>query len=97
VRAAGPAAPDEQRLGAASALSGARALYGAALLLAPRRALGMRGGAVDTRVRAFALVLGARNLLEAAILHRHPRRGWALAGAAVDAAHAASMVGGGGR
>jgi hypothetical protein len=85
-------APGEPRLASASALSGARALYGMALLLVPRRALGIRGDALDSRARAFALVLGARNLLEAAILRRHPQRGFALGGAAVDAAHAASMV-----
>jgi hypothetical protein len=61
-------------------------------VLAPRRTLGVAGGAVDRRLRVFALALGARNLAEAAILRRHPERGWALGGAAVDAAHATSMV-----
>jgi hypothetical protein len=75
-----------------SAISCARALYGAALLLAPRRALGVPGDAIEARLRAFARVLGARNLLEAAILRRHPTRAWAIGGAAVDAAHAASML-----
>jgi hypothetical protein len=39
-----------------------------------------------------ARVLGARHLVQAAVLTTHPRPGWRLAGAAVDGVHAASMV-----
>jgi hypothetical protein len=70
----------------------ARGLYGAALLLAPRRALGSDARALDGSTRVFARLLGLRNLAEASLLARHRTRGWALAGAAVDGAHAATMA-----
>jgi hypothetical protein len=73
-------------------VSVARALYGGVLVLAPHRALGVGGGALDGRLRMFAALLGARNLAEAAILSRHPTRRWTLAGATVDAAHTATMM-----
>jgi hypothetical protein len=84
--------PPAARVAAPRWLFAARALYGGALVLAPRHALGVRVGELDGRMRTFARVLGARNLAEAALLRAHPSRGWALAGAAVDATHAATMV-----
>jgi hypothetical protein len=44
-------------------------------------------------VRAFARVLGLRQLAEAMLLARHRRSGrWPLAGAAVDAVHAVTVA-----
>ncbi|PZS06759.1 MAG: hypothetical protein DLM64_15985 [Solirubrobacterales bacterium] len=64
-----------------------RVLHGSALLLAPvGDPLGDRGA------RVFARVLGARQLLQAAVVRPGSARGQVLAGAAVDGAHAASMV-----
>lgn len=69
----------------------ARAGYGAVLLLAPGRVLSrLAGTALDRTTVRVARVLGVRHLVQAAALLRHPR--WRPAGAAVDAAHAASMV-----
>ncbi len=47
---------------------------------------------VDRGARVFARVLGARHLIQAAITSREDTRGWVLAGAAVDATHAATMA-----
>jgi hypothetical protein len=70
----------------------ARAAYGAVLLLAPARALGALARApLDRPTVAVARLLGARQLVQAALLARHPGLRWRLAGAAVDGAHAASM------
>ncbi len=70
-----------------------RAVYGAGLLLAPPRALSALSRApLDAVSVRVARVLGARHLLQALVLWARsgPRRH--LAGAAVDAAHAASML-----
>lgn len=74
-------------------LEAARAVYGAGLLLAPRRALvaGLRSS-LDTPTVGVARVLGFRQLAQAAVLATHPGPRWRLAGAAVDGLHAASMV-----
>jgi hypothetical protein len=74
-------------------LEAARALYGAGLLLAPSQALA-RGARspLDRPAVVVARVLGARDLLQAAILWERPAPRWRLSGAAVDAAHAASML-----
>ena len=77
----------------AEALCAVRAAYGLALLGAPRRALGgALLGAQEPGAVAFARVLGARQLAEAALLARRPGQRLLLAGAAVDAAHGASML-----
>jgi hypothetical protein len=74
-------------------LCAARAVYGLALLAMPRRALGGRHlGAAEPGADAFARVLGARQLAEALLLRGRPARRLLLAGVAVDAAHALSML-----
>lgn len=70
-----------------------RASYGLAQLLAPNavaRRLTCRDA--DERERVVTRVLGARHLAQAAVLANSSRRAHLL-GAAVDALHAASMVG----
>jgi hypothetical protein len=42
--------------------------------------------------RTVARLLGVRNIVEGAVLARHPGRGWPLAGAAIDATHSLSMA-----
>lgn len=76
-------------------LDTARALYGGVLLLAPRSVLcALARVELDPASVRTARVLGARHLGQAAILHQRPDdRGRRLIGAAVDAAHAASMLG----
>jgi hypothetical protein len=75
------------------ALEAARALYGAGLLLTPSRALArLARSPLDHSAVIVARVLGARHLLQAAILWRRPAPHWQLSGAVVDAAHAASML-----
>lgn len=74
-------------------LTDARAVWGAALLLAPRAVLAVVArGRAQAPVPAVARVLGARHLVQAAVVRTDRPAGWVLAGAAVDAAHAASMV-----
>lgn len=71
----------------------ARALWGTALLIAPGAVLNnVPHQRIDRPARAFARVLGARDLTQAAITTRRHTRGWIQAGAAVDATHAATMV-----
>ena len=83
----------QERPDAAATLCAARAAYGLALLAAPRQALGGRRlGAAEPGASALARVLGVRQLSEAVLLARHPARRVLLAGAAVDGAHAASML-----
>lgn len=73
-------------------LIGLRAVAGSALLLAPGRVLGdLPHRRIDGAASAFARILGARHLAEAAVLWRHNTHRWVLAGAAVDATHAATM------
>jgi hypothetical protein len=71
----------------------ARTLLGTALVIAPGAVLsGVPHERIDGPARAFARVLGARHLIQAAITARRHDRTWILAGAAVDAAHAATMA-----
>ena len=71
----------------------ARACYGAALLCAPGLALGLcTGQAPSQRARAVARILGARHLAQAVLTLWRPRPAVFLAGAGIDACHAASMV-----
>jgi hypothetical protein len=71
-----------------------RAVYGAALLLAPAGVLSwLAGSPLDPPAVWVARALGARQLIQATVLARHRASGWRLAGAAVDGAHAASMLG----
>lgn len=70
-----------------------RVAWGAALLLAPDRVLrALPHGQIDRPALAFARVLGVRDLVQAAVIARRPTRGRILAGAAVDATHATTMV-----
>ena len=70
----------------------ARACYGAALLCAPGLALGLfTGQAPSRRARAVTRILGARHLAQAVLTLWRPRPAVFLAGAGVDACHAASM------
>ena len=69
-----------------------RIVWGAVLLASPDRALAKCPDPVPGYARDAVRVLGARQLLEGALLARHPRRpppGWSLA---VDALHALSML-----
>jgi hypothetical protein len=74
------------------ALRAARIAYGAALLLAPDPMLGAVGDRhPDAPARTFARVLGARQIVEAALVgFDHPAR--RCAGTAVDAIHAISAL-----
>lgn len=74
-------------------LCAVRTLYGAGLLLGPRRALSMLARAhLDRESILTARVLGARQLVQAAQLWRRPTRRDTAAGAVVDALHCASML-----
>jgi hypothetical protein len=71
----------------------ARACYGAALLCAPGLALGLcTGQASSQRARTVVRILGARHLAQAVLTLWRPRPAVYLAGAGVDACHAASML-----
>jgi hypothetical protein len=74
-------------------LVGGRLLAGALLLAAPQGVLERlsrhRAGVGERRA---ARLLGVRNILEGAVVATHDRRGWLLAGAAVDSTHALSMI-----
>ncbi len=66
---------------------------GIPLLIAPGMVVGaLPHQRIDRPVRVFARILGARHLLEAAVLARRHTHEWILAGAAVDATHALTMV-----
>lgn len=68
-------------------------LYGSVLFLAPDRVLNaLPHDPIDRRARTFARVLGARHLLQAAIVDRHASKRRLRAGAVVDAGHALTMV-----
>lgn len=80
-----------------SPLTAIRAGWGAALLIAPGAVLrDLPHQRIDRPARAFARVLGARQLAQAALAGRRrgraSSRGWILTGAAVDATHAATML-----
>jgi hypothetical protein len=71
----------------------ARACYGAALLCAPGLVLGLcTGRASSQRARAVVRILGARHLAQAALTLWRPSPAVLLAGAGIDACHAASML-----
>lgn len=71
----------------------AKVTYGLLLLAAAPLAPGhLAGGRIDRRARVVAGAVGARNLLEAAIIHRRPVPATFAGAAAIDATHAASMV-----
>jgi uncharacterized membrane protein (DUF4010 family) len=79
--------------GAGRALDAVRVAYGAGLLLLPAGALErLARASLDTAAVRVARVLGARELLQAALLTASPSPRRRLAGAAVDALHAASML-----
>ncbi len=79
--------------GAPALLVGLHLCVGASLLIAPETLLGdLHNQRVDRAARMFARVLGARHVAEAAVLARRHTHEWILAGAAVDAMHALTMV-----
>ena len=68
-----------------------RICFGLLLLLAPRSVLGIgRASHVNRWLLGYCRILGARHLIEALWLVRHPW--WTRAGATVDGLHAASAV-----
>ena len=75
------------------AVIGVRTLVGIALLTQPRALLtALSDQPGDESVVIYARILGARHLVEAAILWRWPTPTVVRAGATVDAIHAASSV-----
>lgn len=70
-----------------------RACYGTVLLCVPGPALGLSTGQPPSpRARAVARILGARHLAQAVLTLWRPSPAVFLAGAGVDACHAASML-----
>jgi hypothetical protein len=75
------------------AVIGVRAVVGIALLTQPRTLLTAASGeTADESVAIYARLLGARHLVEAAILWRWTTPAVVRAGATVDAIHAASAL-----
>jgi hypothetical protein len=77
---------------ARTALTAARIAWGTALLVSPDRFLAKCPDPVPGYARVGVRVLGARQLVEGAVLARHARRPppeWSIA---VDALHALSML-----
>jgi len=73
--------------------TGVRTVEGIVLLTRPRPLLStISGRPVDEKVAIFARALGARQLIQAAILWRWNTPSVLRAGAAVDALHAASVL-----
>ncbi len=73
-------------------LSALRCAYGVTLIAAPPSSLSKLSRApIDRRTALVARVLGARELLQAALVARHPSRNAQLASAGVDGLHAATM------
>jgi hypothetical protein len=71
-----------------------RAGVGAVYLLAPEWIPSLLDVRVDSRARVVVRILGARHLIQAALVSSAPKRRWALGlGAVVDLTHAISMVG----
>lgn len=69
-----------------------RSVYGALLLVMPAPALAnLARTQIDRRATIVARVLGARELLQAELVRRHPGRAAQLASAGVDGLHAATM------
>ena len=90
---AAPSHPEGDLSTPMAALIGLRVVAGAALLIAPGTVLGdLPHQEVKGAARAFARILGARHLVEAAVLMRDHTHRWVLLGAGVDAVHAATMV-----
>jgi hypothetical protein len=86
--------PDEQSAARGRAVAAARAGWGCALLLAPRRVAGVgTRGPVPGAAVAVLRVLGARQLLQSAATAPVPTGAVAALGAAVDALHAGTCVG----
>jgi hypothetical protein len=74
-------------------LIGLHVCLGLPLLIAPGKVVGaLPHQRIDRPVRVFARILGARHLAEAAVLARRHTHDWILAGAAVDATHALTML-----
>jgi hypothetical protein len=74
-------------------LLGVRLLWGTALLVAPEAVLShLPHQRIDRPARTFARLLGTRHLVQAAITTRCPTPRSILAGAAIDATHAATMA-----
>jgi hypothetical protein len=72
---------------------GARTAVGIALLTRPRALLTtVSGQPVDEKVAIYARILGARHLVEAAVLWRWTTPTVVRTGAAIDAIHAASAL-----
>jgi hypothetical protein len=68
-------------------------LWGTALLVAPEAVLSqLPHQQIDRPARNFARLLGTRHLVQAAITTRYPTPRSILAGAAIDATHAATMA-----
>jgi hypothetical protein len=74
------------------AVAAARAGWGCLLLLAPRRVLGTRVP-VPAAAVVVVRVLGARQILQAAVTASAPTGAVAVGSASVDALHAGSCVG----
>jgi len=74
-------------------LLGVRLLWGTALLVDPEAVLRrLPHQRIDRSARTFARLLGIRHLVQAAITAHCPTRRSILAGAAIDATHAATMA-----
>lgn len=83
------------RVARAIAVSAPRALWGTLLILDPARVLQtVPHQRVDRGVVLFTRVLGARHIVQAAVsgTRRGSSRPWIVAGAAVDATHALTML-----
>ena len=77
---------------AVAVMSAGRALYGAALLAAPARLLSATMASRPSAIECRAVrVLGARQLVQAAMSQAGGRRAWQL-GTAADGLHSVSMV-----
>jgi hypothetical protein len=75
------------------AMKTARTGLGALYVLAPELIPGILGVPTDRRARRVIRVLGARYLIQAAVVWTVPERRWALAvGGGVDAIHAVTMA-----
>jgi hypothetical protein len=87
--------PNHLRLTGPAGLALSQGCWGAALLLCDRPLLeSLAGEPVSSAVIRVARVLGVRELLQGLITVRRPTRRVLLLGAAADALHAATMVGG---
>jgi hypothetical protein len=79
--------------GAARALASARLAWGALLVAAPARLLRIvERAAPGPRQRLVVRILGARHLVQTAVVRASGTREAVLAGAAVDALHATSAL-----